>query len=82
MRDRVPSKSGLRPIIAGAAAFAAAMYYSKDLHADREAVVEQWTDADRRATLPSSIGIGFAVASPGRCIGLGRLQSRGGVGRA
>ena len=76
VRDRVPSRSGLRPIIAGAAGFAGAMYYSKDLLADREAVVQQWTDADKRATLPASIGIGFAVASLGRGIGLGYLASR------
>lgn len=76
VRDRFPSKSGMRPIVMGAAAFAGAMYYSKELLTERESVIKPWSEDDKRATLPASIGIGIAVASLGRGIGSAFMASR------
>jgi uncharacterized membrane protein len=78
LRERVPSKSGLRPIITGAAGFGGAMYYSKQLLAERESVIKPWSADDKRATLGASTGIGFAVASLGRGLGKGFMASRRG----
>ena len=78
LRQRVPSKSGLRPIITGAAGFAGAMYYAKQLLSQRQSVIQRWTEDDNPANLVSSIGIGFAVASVGRGLGKGYLASRRG----
>ncbi len=77
LRNRVPSKSGLRPIITGTAGLAAALYYSKDLLATREGIIQRWTADDKPATLGASLGIGFAAATVGRGIGRGFLASRG-----
>lgn len=76
LRDRAPSKSGIRPIITGAAGFAGAMYYSRELLAERESVIKPWSEDDKRATLPASVGIGIAVASLGRGIGGAFVASR------
>jgi uncharacterized membrane protein len=56
------------------------MVYSKDLLAERQSVIERWTDNDKPATLAASMGIGLAVASVGRGIGKGYLSSRRSVG--
>jgi hypothetical protein len=55
LRERVPSKSGLRPIITGAAGFAGAMYHSKQLLAERESVIKPWS-ADDRCAPPGPAG--------------------------
>jgi uncharacterized membrane protein len=76
LRDKFPSKSAARPIVMGAAGFAGALYYSKDLLAERESVIKPWSADDKRATLPASLGIGFAVASLGRGLGTAFMASR------
>ncbi|MGI9586126.1 MAG: alpha/beta-hydrolase family protein, partial [Acidimicrobiia bacterium] len=76
LRGRFPSESGLRPIVTSAAGFAGAMYYTRDLLAERESVIKPWSEDDKRASLPASIGIGFAVATVGRGIGTAFMASR------
>jgi uncharacterized membrane protein len=78
LRERFPSNSGIRPIITGAASFAGAMYYSKQLLSQRQSVIKRWTEDDKPANLASSIGIGFAVTSVGRGLGKGFMASRRG----
>jgi uncharacterized membrane protein len=76
LEERFPAKSPVRPAIVGAAGFAAAMVYSRDLLAERQSVIKRWTKDDKPATLAASLGIGFVVASAGRGIGKGFLTSR------
>jgi uncharacterized membrane protein len=78
LRERFPSNSGIRPIITGAASFAGAMYYSKQLLSQRQSVIKRWTEDDKPANLASSIAIGMAVASVGRGLGKGFMASRRG----
>jgi hypothetical protein len=78
LRNRVPSKSGIRPIIGGVAAFAGAAYYSKQLLTERQGVIQRWTEDDKPATLAASIGIAMAVTSVGRGIGRAFTASRRG----
>jgi hypothetical protein len=79
LKDQFPPKSPLRPIIVGAAGFAAAMVYSKSLLSQRQSVIKRWTEDDKPATLAASIGIGLGVATLGRGIGRGFLASRRGM---
>ncbi len=76
LRRRVPPQSALRPVISGVAGFAAAMGYANVLLTKRQSVIQAWSDDDKRATLASSIGIGFAVASVGRVTAMGFFASR------
>jgi uncharacterized membrane protein len=76
LRARVPARSGLRPLIGGLAGFGGSMYYSGQLLGKREAVIQRWTDTDKPAALPASIGIGIAVTSLGRGLGRGFMASR------
>ncbi len=74
--EKLPSGSGLRPIVGGLAGFAGASYHAKELLSKRQAVIQPWTEDDKQATLPASLGIAFAVASLGRGIGSGFASSR------
>jgi uncharacterized membrane protein len=76
LRGRFPGESLARPIIGGVAGAAGWLYYSKSLLDERQAVITPWSDEDRRASLPASIGIAIAVASLGRGIGRGFMASR------
>ena len=78
-RNRFPAKSPVRSLIVGAAGFAAAMVYSKDLLSERQSVIKRWTKEDKPATLATSIGIGLGVATVGRGIGRGFMASRRGM---
>ena len=78
-KERYPAKSPMRPIIVGAAGFAATMVYSKNLLAERQSVIKRWTKDDKPATLAASIGIGLGVATVSRGIGRGYLASRRGM---
>jgi uncharacterized membrane protein len=80
LRQRYPAKSPMRPLIVGAAGFAAALVYSKDLLAERQSVIEQWTADDKPASLGASLAIGAAVGSAGRGVGRGYLASRRAMG--
>lgn len=75
-RNLFPPKSGLRPIVMSMAGFAGAMYYAKDLLAERESVIQPWSADDKRAALPASIGIGLAIPATGRGIGSAFVASR------
>jgi len=79
-KGRFPPRSPLRPAIGGAAGFAGAMVYSKDLLTERQSVIKPWTDTDKPATLAGSIGIGLVVTSLGKGIGKGYLASRRSMG--
>ncbi len=76
VQKALPPKSNLRPIVMGAAGIGGALYYSKDLLAQREAVIKPWTADEKRATIGPSLAIGFGVATLGRGIGRGYLSSR------
>jgi hypothetical protein len=52
------------------------MGYANVLLTKRQSVIQAWSDDDKRATLASSIGIGFAVASVGRVTAMGFFASR------
>jgi uncharacterized membrane protein len=79
VRERFPAKSPMRPVTVGAAGFAAAMVYSKDLLSERQSVIKRWTEDDKPATLAASIGIGLGVATVGHGIGRGFMASRRGM---
>jgi uncharacterized membrane protein len=74
--EKLPSGSGLRPIVGGLAGFAGASYYAKELLEKRQAVISPWTEDEKRATLPASLGIAIGVAALGRGIGHGFMSSR------
>ena len=76
LRDRVPPRSPMRPIIVSVAGFAAALVYSRELLGERQSVIQRWTDDDKPASLGASLAIGIAVGSAGRSIGRGYLASR------
>jgi uncharacterized membrane protein len=78
LRGRVPPRSALRPTLVGAAGFASAMYYSRQLLGQREAIVQRWSDDDKHATLPASAGVALGVVAVGRGIGRAFLASRRG----
>ncbi len=79
LKERFPASSPVRPAIVGAAGFAAAMVYSRDLLAERQSVIKRWTADDKPATLAASLGVGLVVATVGRGIGRGFLASRRGM---
>ena len=78
-KERFPARSPMRPMIVGAAGFAAAMVYSRSLLAQRQSVIKRWTKDDKLATLAESFGIGLGVGMVGRGIGRGFLASRRGM---
>lgn len=76
VRQKLPPRSTLRPIAGGLAGFAGSAYYAGELLERRQAVVQPWTDTEKRASLPASLGIAFGVAALGRAIGHGYALSR------
>jgi hypothetical protein len=78
LQKKLPPRSNLRPIVLGAAGIAGVLYHSRELLAQREAVIKPWTEDERRAALAPSLAIGFGVAMLGRGIGKGFLSSRRG----
>jgi uncharacterized membrane protein len=66
----------LLPVATGAAGFAfVATQLAKELET-REGVIQRWTENDKPASLPASLGIAVAVGFGGRMIGRGFLTSR------
>jgi hypothetical protein len=78
LQKRLPPRSNLRPIVIGAAGIAGALYYSKELIAQREAVIKPWTEDEKRASLGPSLAIGFGITMLGNGIGKGFVASRSG----
>ncbi|MGI9667466.1 MAG: alpha/beta-hydrolase family protein, partial [Acidimicrobiia bacterium] len=76
LRDRYPASGPVRPILVGLGGFAGAVAYSDSLLETRKHVVKRWSDDDKPASMPASIGIGLGVATVGRLIGRGYLSSR------
>ncbi len=76
LREWFPPTSPVRPVIVGAAGFAAVAVYGKSLLSQRQSVIKRWTEDDTPATLTKSLAIGMAVATVGRGIGKGFLASR------
>ena len=79
-KDRFPATSPVRPLIVGAAGFAASMVYSKDLLTERQSVIKPWTDTDKPASLVGSAGFGLVIIGLGKGIGKGYLASRRSMG--
>jgi uncharacterized membrane protein len=78
LQAKLPPRSNVRPIVIGAAGIAGALYHSKDLLAQREAVIKPWTEDEKRAALGPSLAIGFGVTMLGRGIGKSFVASRRG----
>jgi uncharacterized membrane protein len=79
LQKKLPPKSNLRPIAIGAAAIVGALYHSKELIAQREAVIKPWTEDEKRASLGPSLAIGFGVTMLGNGIGRSFVASRRGM---
>ncbi len=76
LRNRYPASGPVRPIIIGLGGFAGALAYSGSLLDTRIGIIQRWSEDDKPASLPASIGIGIAVVNVGRSIGKGFLASR------
>ena len=74
--QRFPPKSAVRPVVLGVASVAAEVFYARDLLVKREESVQAWTADDKPASLAGSLGIGLAVATAGRGIGIGYLETQ------
>lgn len=81
LRRRSPPRSAVRPAVVGAAGAAAVLYHAGQLLKQRDAVVQQWSDDDKAATLPTSVGVAAATVLIGNGIGLGFEASRRGMQR-
>lgn len=70
----------LLPVVTGLGGFAfIASRLAKELET-RQGVIQRWSDDDEVASLPASLGIGFAVATGGRLLGKGFVTSRQSLG--
>ena len=81
LREGRPPRSAVRPAIVGAAGAAAVLYHAGQLLQQRDGIVQQWSDQDKAATLPASIGVAAATVLIGNGIGLGFGASRRGMQR-
>jgi uncharacterized membrane protein len=67
----------LLPMVTGLGGFGFVAYRLGQELETRQGVVQRWTEDDKLASLPGSIGIGFGVATFGRLVAGGFLRSRG-----
>jgi uncharacterized membrane protein len=65
LRTRFPARQPWRPALVGTAAAGYAMYRSASSLKKRNALVQQWTDKDKAATLPATMGVGIVASSVG-----------------
>ena len=79
LRKRVPPRSAARPALMGVAGAAVVLYQANHLLRQRESIVQGWSDDDKRATLPTSIGVAAATVLVGNGIGLGFEATRRGT---
>lgn len=80
LRNRFPAAGVVRPLVVGAGGFAGALLYSERLLERRQSIIQRWSDDDKPASLPTSLAIGFGVATAGRLVGRGFMLSRGAWG--
>ncbi len=76
LRHRAPARSPARPALVGAAGAAAVLYHAGQLLKQRDAIVQRWSDQDKPATLPTSLGVAAALVLVGNGIGFGFEASR------
>ncbi len=76
LKTRYPASGPLRPMVIGLGSIGGALVYSDKLLAQRREVINRWSEDDKPASLPASIGIALGVASFGRSLGRGFLYSR------
>ncbi len=76
LRQTLPARSPLRPILMGGAVLAGSLYYADQHLHQREAVVTRWTEEDEAPKLPAALGVGFVVTTVGRGIGQAFMTSR------
>ena len=76
MQERFPASGPVRPMLVGIGGSAGALVYSDRLLESRIGIIQRWSDDDKPARLPASIGIGLGVATVGRLIGRGFLLTR------
>ncbi len=76
IQRRLPAAGPLRPTLVGLGGFAGALLYSQSLLKTRIGIIQRWSEEDKPASLPGSIGIGFVAANAGRWIGRGYVASR------
>ncbi len=76
LKTRFPATGPLRPIVIGLGAFGGAMLYSDKLLGQRQELIKRWSDEDKPASLPASIGIALGVATLGRVVGRSFMSSR------
>ncbi|MFZ0014575.1 MAG: alpha/beta-hydrolase family protein [Acidimicrobiia bacterium] len=70
----------LLPMATGVGGFAfIATRLARELET-RRGVIQRWTDEDKSAALPASLGIGLGVATAGRLLGRGFVISRDSLG--
>ncbi len=79
VRQRTPPRSAMRPALLGAAGAAAVLYHADQLLRQRRSVIQRWSDEDKAATLPTSLGVSAAMVLVGNGIGLGFETTRRGT---
>ncbi|MCL1599708.1 MAG: alpha/beta hydrolase, partial [Actinomycetia bacterium] len=76
LRQRYPAAGPLRPIMIGLGAFGGMLMYSDKLLERRQGMIKRWSEEDKPASIPASVGIALGVATFGRLVGRGFLSSR------
>jgi uncharacterized membrane protein len=76
IQQKFPAGSFIRPLIGTAAGIGGLAFIAKKRLADRHTLIDSWTDDEKRATLPASIGIGIAVTGVGTGIAKAFVGSR------
>jgi uncharacterized membrane protein len=76
IQARFPATGAARPILVGLGGFGGALLYSETLLKSRIGIIERWSENDKPASLPGSIGIGLVAVTGARGIGHGFLATR------
>ena len=76
VQERFPAGSFIRPLIGTAAGVGGLAFIAKKRLADRRAIIDSWTEEDKRATVPGSVGVGVAVVGVGMGLAKGFVASR------
>ena len=76
LQTRFPSTGPARPMLVGLGGFAGALVYSDNLLKSRIGIIQRWSDEDKPASLPGSIGIGMVAVNGARLVGRGFLATR------
>ncbi len=81
LRHRLPPRSAARPVLVAAAGAAAVLSHAGQLLEQREAIVREWSEDDKAATLPTSLGVAAGTVLFGTGMGLGFRSTRRGLQR-